>query len=109
MKNHRTLALIVVALFTLALLAAGCGGDKKPATPAAPAAAAPIVLKLAETHPPDYPTTLGDKKFAELVTERSKGRIKVEVYPSSQLGEEKAAIEQVQLGALAFTREDNVR
>ena len=104
MKNHRTLALIVVSLFMFALLAAGCGGDKKPATPAAPAAAAPIVLKLAETHPPDYPTTLGDKKFAELVTERSKGRIKVEVYPSSQLGEEKAAIEQVQLGALAFTR-----
>ena len=47
---------------------------------------------------------MGDKKFAELVTERTKGRIKVEVYPSSQLGEEKAVIEQLQLGAVAFTR-----
>ncbi|HWQ62181.1 MAG TPA: TRAP transporter substrate-binding protein, partial [Negativicutes bacterium] len=36
--------------------------------------------------------------------ERTNGRIKVEVYPSSQLGEEKAVIEQVQLGAVAFTR-----
>ena len=38
------------------------------------------------------------------MAELSNGRIKVEVYPSAQLGEEKAAIEQVQLGTLAFTR-----
>ncbi|MHC1760700.1 MAG: TRAP transporter substrate-binding protein [Negativicutes bacterium] len=103
MRKHRLLALFIVSLFALSLIAAGCGGDKKAAAPAAPAAAS-MVLKLGETHPPDYPTTMGDKKFAELVTERSKGRIKVEVYPSSQLGEEKAVIEQVQLGAVAFTR-----
>jgi tripartite ATP-independent transporter DctP family solute receptor len=47
---------------------------------------------------------MADEYFAQLVTERSGGKIKVEVYPGSQLGEEKAAIEQVQLGALAFTR-----
>lgn len=105
MSKNRILSLVVVSLFILSLALAGCGGgDKKPEAKKDAPAAAPIVLKLAETHPPDYPTTLGDKKFAELVTERSKGRIKVEVYPSSQLGEEKAAIEQVQLGALAFTR-----
>ena len=105
MSKKRILSLVVVSLFILSLALAGCGGgDKKPeAKKDAPAAPA-MVLKLAETHPPDYPTTMGDKKFAELVTERTKGRIKVEVYPSSQLGEEKAAIEQVQLGALAFTR-----
>lgn len=105
MTKKRILTLLIASLFLLALMVSGCGGDtKKPAAPAAAPAAPTIVLKLAETHPPDYPTTMGDKKFAELVTERSKGRIKVEVYPSSQLGEEKAAIEQVQLGALAFTR-----
>ncbi len=63
-----------------------------------------IVLRLAETHPADYPTTLGDMKFAELVKERSKGRIVIEVYPGSQLGQEKAVIEQVQFGAIDFTR-----
>lgn len=99
--NKRTIAILVAVLFVLTGIFAGCGGgDKKPAQPAQQQ----LVLKLGETHPPDYPTTLGDKKFAELVTERSKGRIKVEVYPSSQLGEEKAVIEQVQLGAIAFTR-----
>ena len=100
MKKSRVI--IMATLFAVTAILAGCGGNKPAATKEA--TAAPIVFKLAETHPGDYPTTMGDKKFAELVGERSKGRIKIEVYPNSQLGEEKAAIEQVQLGAIAFTR-----
>jgi len=62
------------------------------------------VLRLAETHPQDYPTTKGDYEFARLVKERSNGRMVVEVYHSKQLGEERAVIEQVQLGAIDMTR-----
>jgi len=62
------------------------------------------VLRLAETHPQDYPTTKGDYEFARLVKERSNGRIVVEVFHSKQLGEERAVIEQVQLGAIDMTR-----
>lgn len=64
----------------------------------------PIVLRLAETHGADYPTTQGDYEFARLVEERSDGRIRILVYPDAQLGEEKAVIEQVQFGAIDFTR-----
>jgi tripartite ATP-independent transporter DctP family solute receptor len=63
-----------------------------------------ITLRLGETHPADYPTTKGDYEFARLVKEASGGRITVEIYHSKQLGEEKAVIEQVQLGAIDFTR-----
>lgn len=63
-----------------------------------------VILRLAETHPRDYPTTKGDFKFADLVKERTKGRVVIEVYPDSQLGQEKAVIEQVQFGAIDFTR-----
>jgi tripartite ATP-independent transporter DctP family solute receptor len=66
--------------------------------------AAPMVMRLGETHPQDYPTTKGDYEFAKLVKERSNGRIVVEVFHSKQLGEEKAVVEQVQLGAIDFTR-----
>jgi len=66
--------------------------------------AAPRVMRLGETHPQDYPTTKGDYEFARLVKERSNGRIVVEVFHSKQLGEEKAVVEQVQLGAIDFTR-----
>lgn len=65
---------------------------------------APIVLRLAEWHGADYPTTLGDYEFARLVEERSEGRIKIIVYPDSEFGAEKGVIEQVQFGAIDFTR-----
>ncbi|MCI3921116.1 TRAP transporter substrate-binding protein [Paenibacillus sp. TRM 82003] len=61
-------------------------------------------FRLAEAHPADYPTTKGDIRFAELVKERTNGRITIDVFPSAQLGEEKSVIEQVQLGAIEFTR-----
>jgi tripartite ATP-independent transporter DctP family solute receptor len=64
----------------------------------------PIVLRLAETHAQDYPTTQGDYEFARLVNERTDGRISIEVFHSKQLGEEKAVIEQGQFGAIDFTR-----
>ena len=35
MRRHQLIALFVVALFSLSLIAAGCGGDKKAAAPAA--------------------------------------------------------------------------
>lgn len=61
-------------------------------------------FRLAETHEAGYPTTQGDQRFAELVRERSDGRIIIEVFPNSQLGEEAAVIEQVQMGAIELTR-----
>ena len=73
------------------------GGNKEEEKPS-------YTFRLADNQPPDYPTVLGDKKFAELVEERTEGRIKIEVYPSAQLGDEKSVLEQVQLGAIEFTR-----
>lgn len=63
-----------------------------------------VVLRLAETHPADYPTTLGNFEFARLVEEKTEGRVKIEVYPGAQLGEEKDVIEQVQIGAIDLAR-----
>ncbi|HVN94851.1 MAG TPA: TRAP transporter substrate-binding protein [Syntrophorhabdaceae bacterium] len=68
-------------------------------------AADTIELKLAEIHPKGYPTELGDEEFARLVKERTGGRINVTVYPGGQLGgDEKAVVEQVQMGAIDFAR-----
>ena len=63
-----------------------------------------IVLRLAEAHPRDYPTTEANYEFARLVGERSEGRIRIEVYHSAQLGDEREVIEQVQFGAIDMTR-----
>ncbi len=89
MKRFFLMALVVV--FTLSLSFTAFAADQ-------------IVLRLAEIHPADYPTTLGNLEFARLVEERSQGRIKVEVYFGAQLGDEKTVVEQVQFGAIDFAR-----
>ena len=68
-------------------------------------ALAEIKLTVAEVHPEDYPTTLGLKMFADLVKERSKGEIVIDVKFGGVLGkDEKAVVEQVQIGALDMAR-----
>ncbi|MQA83563.1 MAG: DctP family TRAP transporter solute-binding subunit [Streptosporangiales bacterium] len=76
---------------------AGCGGGGG-------GAGGRSRFRLAEVQPDDYPTTLGDKKFADLVRERTDGRIDIRVFANGQLGEEAAVIEQVQIGAIEMTR-----
>ncbi|HWQ62693.1 MAG TPA: TRAP transporter substrate-binding protein [Negativicutes bacterium] len=101
MNGKKWLAICLAVAMVAGVLAAGCGSSK----PAAPAAEKPkLTFRLAEAHPGDYPTTLGDKKFAELVNERSQGRITIKVFDSAQLGDENSVIQQVQLGSIEFTR-----
>lgn len=124
----KSMAVILAAVLAASTLA-GCGGSQSsaPATTTAPAAAdatqaAPdtqaaaqettkaaskdtIVLRLAETQTETYPATMGAIEFARLVEERTEGRIKIEVFTGGQLGgDEQAILEQVQFGAIDFTR-----
>ena len=45
-------------------------------------------IKFGHLNNPDHPTSMGVRKFAELVAAKSGGKIKVTEYPSSQLGNE---------------------
>ena len=53
--------------------------------PAAFSQSAPIVIKFSHVVAPDTPKGNGAQRFKELAEERTKGRVKVEVYPNSQL------------------------
>jgi tripartite ATP-independent transporter DctP family solute receptor len=104
MKKKKFTGVLATALMVGAILSA-CGNEET-AEPTAGSETkkAEYTLRLADNQPADYPTVIGDKKFAELVNERTDGRIKIEVFPSAQLGDEKSVLEQVQLGAIDFTR-----
>ncbi|WP_145108063.1 TRAP transporter substrate-binding protein [Cereibacter sediminicola] len=72
---------------------------------AAPAfAECEVTLRSSDTHPDGYPTVEGVKHMAERAKELSDGRICIEVFPSSQLGEEKDTIEQTQFGVIDMVR-----
>jgi tripartite ATP-independent transporter DctP family solute receptor len=60
--------------------------------------------QLAEVHPKGYPTELADEKFAELVKAKTKGKINIQVFFSSQLGTENEVVEQAKLGVIQFVR-----
>lgn len=52
-------------------------------------------------HVPDYPNTVGMEKFAELIAERTEGRVTLKMFNSGVLGSQPDAIEQVRIGGLA--------
>jgi len=59
-----------------------------------------ITIKYANVMGPAHDTSKGVEKFAELVTQKSGGRIKVQHFPGGQLGSDKETYEAAQQGLL---------
>jgi tripartite ATP-independent transporter DctP family solute receptor len=62
--------------------------------------AAEIVIKFADTVAPDHPNHLAAVKFAELVSQKTNGKVQVDTFPAAQLGNEKELLEGTMLGAV---------
>ncbi len=62
------------------------------------------VLKLAHVLPTDHPVHKGLLFTAKKVAENSGGKMRVDIYPSGQLGAERDLIELLQIGSLAMTK-----
>jgi len=64
------------------------------------AADAPIVIKFSHVVAPDTPKGRGAERFKQAAEQRTQGRVKVEIYPNSQLFKDKEELEALQLGAV---------
>ncbi len=105
--RRRDMTLRCAALLSAAALLLSACGTAPANAPAAgtPAAVVPeYVFTYAENQTPDYPTTRGAYRFAELLQEKSGGRMQVLVYPSAELGEEIPVAEQMRFGGIDFAR-----
>lgn len=108
----KVLAMILAAAMVLAL--AACGGSSAPAPTAAPAAtqaAAPaeapaeapaaddpqITLKLSFSTNEQDPRAIASVQFKEEVESKTNGSVKVEIYPSGQLGGDADLINSIAL------------
>jgi len=60
----------------------------------------PIVLKFSHVVALDTPKGKGAERFKQLAEERTKGRVKVEVYPNSSLFKDGEEMEALQLGSV---------
>src|SRR6188768_3286701 len=64
------------------------------------AAQSPIVIKFSHVVASNTPKGLASEKFKELAEKYTGGKVKVEVYPNSQLYKDKEELEALQLGAV---------
>lgn len=83
----------LILIMTLSLVFAGCQTKSKIR-----------VIKLAHVLDITHPVHRGMVYMAERVAEKSGGRMRVDIYPSGQLGAERDLIELLQIGSLAMTK-----
>lgn len=94
MEKTGKLLLIFGIFMGVAVFVAGCGG--KQAANSGTETAEKIEIKFSHVVAPTTPKGLAAQKFADLVAEKSNGRIEVKVYPSSQLYGDKDELEALQ-------------
>src|SRR5271165_202872 len=92
--NRRT----VIRLGAFAALAAARGF-----VPAA-SAQSKMVFKASDVHPAGYPTVVAVENLGKKLAAATNGRLSVQMFAAMQLGGEKEAIEQAQIGALQMAR-----
>lgn len=92
---RRRLALLPLCLL---LLLCGCGGAQEGRD------LPQLILRYADNQPEDYPTTAAAEYFAQLVEERTRGRIRIRLYCNGELGNENQVLEQVRFGGIDMAR-----
>src|SRR5712692_5962911 len=65
---------------------------------------AKMALKASDVHPAGYPTVEAVENLGKKLEKATNGRLSVQMFASMQLGGEKEAIEQAQVGAIQFAR-----
>ena len=85
------LCLLAVAGFSLAMASVG------------PAAAQDITWKFAHENRETVPAAKAAHMVADLVSQKTGGHFKIQVYPAGQLGKEAQLVEQLQLGTVQMT------
>ncbi len=85
---------------TLSAMLAAAGSLALGALPLAAQAQAPIIIKFSHVVAPDTPKGKGAQRFKELAEARTGGKVKVELYPNSQLYKDKEELEALQLGSV---------
>ena len=88
----------------LALPVFSGGGGQRSSGDGAASAKPSITLRYAELNPDGHIMDLCADHFAELVSQKSGGRITIQVFPAGQLGDEKTVYQGLQIGSVDMSR-----
>lgn len=103
MKKFTRSLIAICALVTLT----GCGSSGTGETGEAGGSSSSSgskVYKLATDQALDFPNNIALLAMADRIEEQTDGRIVIEIYPSSTLGDEVAYLQQLQFGAVDFAK-----
>ena len=84
---------MAVCMTVLLILTAGCGRKSES-----------VIYIMSDVQEGDHPTAIACDRFAELVYDRTDGRINIEVYHGDTLGNETEQLQQVAAGGIDFAR-----
>lgn len=93
MLKQQKIRLLLSPMIIIALLLSSCGEQDHV-----------TVLKLAHGLDPSHSVHQGMVYMAEKVYEKSDGHMRIDIYPSGQLGSERENVEMLQIGSLAITK-----
>ena len=94
----KLLALLLAGAMALSMVA--CGGSEPAPEAADPNAFEPITLRFANQHPGDGTATKSDQAICDAIEEATEGRVKVELYTDSSLGDYTSVVEEVMVGTI---------
>ena len=98
MFKSRKLAMILVTVLLLSLVIGGCGSKDDSNTPVDGDSGQVIEIGYGHGFMPDTPHHRAAIKFKEEVEEATDGRVKVNLFPSGQLGSAREMFEGLQMG-----------
>lgn len=101
MKVKRVLAILLAAVMTLGVTA--CGNSKSSEAEEESASGDTLELQAGHALTEDSPYHMALTQWADEVYEQTEGRVKIEVFANSVLGNERDMIEALQMGTLDIT------
>ncbi|MCF6291374.1 MAG: DctP family TRAP transporter solute-binding subunit [Desulfobacterales bacterium] len=102
MKKILSTGLLLGALVVLAAVFFYFNRVKGPAAPLREARPAVFTLKFGHDLLPDSAQHVAARKFAQIVDQRSRGQLRIDIYPDQQLGNDHQMIEAARAGELAI-------
>lgn len=103
--THCTYGMIRASVLVLAALWAALPAVAADEADAPLAELDPITLHFGHNAPPTSPSGRAVERFAEIVDEKSHGKIDVRIYPANQLGDNRDLVEQTALAGLDMSME----
>lgn len=98
--KKRILSVLACAVMALSLTA--CGGESDGGSSAAASGGngEPITLKFATQHPVDHVAQTSAENIEKAIEEGTEGRVLVDIYPASQLGDYLQVYEEIMRGTI---------